>query len=156
ITDPAVLVRTLLPLDAPKIYPVSFMPHFRTGTRAAAQGVDLGAVCGEAGINYIDPSGEVEETLRGLHGSEMVIAEAMHGAIVADALRVPWIPVQLYDQIRGLKWWDWCKSLGLQYEPTIYSSTQAEPTAEVTRFLRRVAANGHPTLSNQATSAKTI
>jgi succinoglycan biosynthesis protein ExoV len=42
----------------------------------------------------------------------------MHAAIVADALRVPWIPVVLSPQSNSFKWLDWTLSLSLPYNPT--------------------------------------
>lgn len=36
----------------------------------------------------------------------------MHGAIVADAYRIPWIGVDMYG-INKFKWQDWMLSLGL-------------------------------------------
>ena len=41
----------------------------------------------------------------------------MHGAIVADALRVPWIPVHTDTNILSFKWQDWCLSTGVEYVP---------------------------------------
>ena len=39
----------------------------------------------------------------------------MHGAIVADTLRVPWIPVRTNPKILPFKWLDWCQSVKLPY-----------------------------------------
>jgi succinoglycan biosynthesis protein ExoV len=41
----------------------------------------------------------------------------MHGAIVADALRVPWVPIVTSPRILKLKWQDWCSSVNLPYQP---------------------------------------
>jgi len=59
----------------------------------------------------------VEEVLNQIMQSEIVIAEAMHGAIVADTLRVPWIPSKAYNTINDFKWRDWAQSLSLPYHP---------------------------------------
>lgn len=151
ITDPAALVRTLIQPAARRRYPLAFMPHFRTPARAARQGLDLRAICRVAGLHYIDPSGGVEAVLQAIQESEVVVAEAMHGAIVADALRIPWIPVQLYDQIRDLKWQDWCASLDLTYRPLRLLPGDAERLAPaVGDFFADVRRHGAPQLSGEA------
>lgn len=150
ITDSAALVSLVAPPQPPKLYPVSFIPHFRTDERANSQGINLEAVCNDLNINYINPHDNVEATISALQSSVFVIAEAMHGAIVADALRVPWVPVQLYDHIRSLKWWDWCASLDLEYNPMIYSASSpgVEPSSDLARFLKNVVVMARPVLSS--------
>lgn len=112
ITDPAVLLRALPMQPRPKLYRASYMPHW--------QSLEFGAwehICHAAGVHFIDPCAGVEVILAEIEASELLIAEAMHGAIVADALRVPWIPVKVYPHILPFKWIDWCQSLGLTYTP---------------------------------------
>jgi succinoglycan biosynthesis protein ExoV len=112
ITDAGILVRNLQLPKLDKIHGVSFMPH----QTSAALG-DWEEICDAVGINFIHPSGGVETVLSGICSSKLLITEAMHGAIVADALRVPWVPVRGYFGIPKLKWWDWCLSIGLEYRP---------------------------------------
>ncbi len=113
VTDPAVLLTQLLP-DRPvkQTGIVSFMPHH--GSKRFA---DWKILCEKAGINYIDPADDLHEIIFQMRRSRLVIAEAMHAAIVADALRVPWVPVACYDHILEFKWNDWCQSLGMSYVP---------------------------------------
>lgn len=112
ITDPAVLIKTIdLPKEL-KIFNLSFMPHHKS-----ARGVNWKSCCEAANINYIDPSADIREVLSNINRSEVVVTEAMHGAIVADALRIPWIPIRFFDHILEFKWQDWCHSLKLEYKP---------------------------------------
>ncbi len=151
ITDPAVLVRTLRKPTRAQDSAVSFIPHHETCIRGSVDVIDFQAVCDTAGVTYIDPSEGVESVLNRLQSSHLVIAEAMHGAIVADALRIPWIPVQIYNHVVEFKWWDWCKSLGLEYMPVVYSyDSQGDRNSSLASFIHSVARKGCPTLSRDA------
>lgn len=111
VTDSAVLLRNIDLPPKKEHYPVSFMPHWQSAHW------NWKPICEQVGLHYIDPTAEIEQVLQAIQCSGLVIAEAMHGAIVADALRVPWIPVQANKWILDFKWHDWCQSLGLEYNP---------------------------------------
>ena len=65
----------------------------------------------------IDPRRPVEEVISDIKASKVLLAEAMHGAIVADALRVPWIPIRAHRRHHDFKWHDWCASMSIRYDP---------------------------------------
>ncbi|HKP53138.1 MAG TPA: hypothetical protein VJ183_10865 [Chloroflexia bacterium] len=148
ITDPAMLVRNVMPEERPGTYSISLMPHHRTKIRAGDENVDLETVVRDAGLHYIDPAAGAEVVLKSIAGSQLVIAEAMHGAIVADALRIPWMPVQLYDHISDLKWRDWCYSTGLDYSPAVLSPRPGEEKQRaLSSFIRGTISLRRPMLS---------
>lgn len=91
--------------------PVSFMPHFESIRRGNWQ-----KVCKAAGINFIDPRWPVEKILDFIQDSSLIVSEAMHGIIVADALRVPWIALKSIDCRHHFKWNDWSAALDLNIE----------------------------------------
>lgn len=112
ITDAAVLLReTPLP-DARSDIGVAFIPHYESVERGAWQ-----RVCDLAGIHFIDPTRPIETVLSEIRGADLVIAEAMHGAIVSDALRTPWVGVKTMHHVHRAKWYDWTGSLGIDYQP---------------------------------------
>lgn len=148
ITDPAVLVSTLRKPPVAKTHRVSFIPHFRSPARAREKGVALLQICARLGINYIDPSADVVEVLEGIERSELVLCEAMHGAIVADALRVPWVPLRLYDHILELKWKDWCGSLDLEYRPLAMRDSAPPEDQDIAALLEAALRGNNRTLSN--------
>lgn len=112
ITDPAILVRLFHGGGAEKKHRVSFIPHWEMALSG-----DWKQVCQRTGINYIDPRWEAEAVIGEIRRSKLLITEALHGSIVADALRVPWIAVSSHHTILRFKWQDWCQSVGLTYAP---------------------------------------
>lgn len=118
LTDPAILVASVAQGSTRKRYKVSYMPHEFSG-RNSQWVMEAGwpKALEKAGIHHLDPRAPVEDVISDIQASELVITEAMHGAIVADALRVPWIPVRFYSHVKKLKWRDWCLTMRLKYKP---------------------------------------
>jgi len=112
ITDGAALLnRFFEPVAvAERSQQFAYMPHFRHGSPRL-----LKAVCQQAGLRFIDPADTVENVIGQIAHSRGLISEAMHGAIVADTMRVPWLPIRTSPKILPFKWRDWCASLNLPY-----------------------------------------
>ena len=112
ITDAAVLLRTAeLPDPSPGVG-TAFIPHYESVERG-----NWAIACAMAGIHFIDPTRPSKEILSEIRGADLVICEAMHGAIVSDAMRTPWIGVQTMHHVHRAKWFDWAASLGINYRP---------------------------------------
>ncbi len=114
LTDAAVAVRLLgsQTTPVPKKYAVSYMPHWRSNEYWPWE-----SICQQIGIHFINPVAGVPQVLDELQASELVLTEALHGAIIADAFRVPWVPVRAYKHILRFKWDDWCAAVQLPYQP---------------------------------------
>jgi succinoglycan biosynthesis protein ExoV len=128
--DPAILLRTIIkPWRQPSPQVISIMPHWESLYRG-----NWAEACRLAGINLIDPRQPVETVLHELKRSTTVITESMHGAIISDALRIPWIPLlPLNNKHRG-KWLDWSDSLGIKLRPhRLWPSTLQEARLSILR-----------------------
>jgi succinoglycan biosynthesis protein ExoV len=110
--DPAVLLREHFPPAAPDADTVSVMPHYRSVEVFAWQ-----AACAELGWQLIDPRQPVPTVVEQIRGSRLLLSEALHGAIAADALRVRWIPLLCAPWDLAFKWQDFCASVSLPYAP---------------------------------------
>jgi succinoglycan biosynthesis protein ExoV len=120
-TDGAALIRLLAefePLPEEERSGIVFMPHYELLATGNWQ-----QVCKIAGIEFLDPRDRSEQTVHRIRKAKLVIADAMHAAIVADTLRVPWIPVVLSPQSNSFKWLDWTLSLDLPYKPVRVSAS---------------------------------
>lgn len=133
VTDGALLLRTVFRVSGKKTSRFSFMPHAVYAQTGAAS---WQALCDSLGFTYIDPRGEVEEVLKAIAETEVLFTEAMHGAIVADALRTPWIPVTTSEAILSFKWQDWCSTIGVTYKPFPIRQLYDDPTADLFKRLR--------------------
>jgi succinoglycan biosynthesis protein ExoV len=136
--DPAILVGRHFDYGAvPRRAQVALMLHWRsvnTAWRALAR---------KLGWTFVDPRDTVENVMRDIAGAELLLTEALHGAIVADAFRVPWTPIRTSPEILGFKWEDWCASVGLAYEPVgvwpLYHRPERDTTARRTgRAIKRL------------------
>jgi len=131
IVDPAVMVADMPDFtDQPKRYKRAFVPHWESAVAGLWP-----AVCKAAGLDYIDPRGEAKAVIRKIAQSELIVAESMHGAILADAFRVPWVAVSTSANINSFKWRDWAATLGVEHRPRrIPISTRAEAIVKGARF----------------------
>ena len=114
ITDGAILTRRLYQPSLQKSYRYSYMPHIHHATFA---GEIWQRICEQIGFHYIDPRASIDQVFSSISQTEVLLAEAMHGAIIADTFRVPWIPMITSPRILAFKWQDWCSSIGVKYSP---------------------------------------
>jgi succinoglycan biosynthesis protein ExoV len=113
ITDPAILVARLYERRQPTAR-FGYMPHL---DEASEWSPLLAHVCADLGVVYIDPRDDVEAVITAIASVSVLVTEAMHGAIVADSLRIPWIPVFTTARPHRFKWSDWCQSMEIEFDP---------------------------------------
>jgi Polysaccharide pyruvyl transferase len=88
---------------------IGFMPHFESLARGAWQ-----EAAHTAGIDLIDPRSDPAAIIAAIGDCRLLLSEAMHGAIVADAMRVPWIALRPLASIHRAKWHDRADAIGLR------------------------------------------
>jgi succinoglycan biosynthesis protein ExoV len=108
IGDPASLVPLAGLMPARRDRDIGFMPHFESAVRGAWR-----EVANIAGATLIDPRGDPRQIIAAIGQCRVLLSEALHGVIVADALRVPWIAVRPLAPIHRPKWTDWAETLDL-------------------------------------------
>ncbi|TBW55898.1 polysaccharide pyruvyl transferase family protein [Marinobacter halodurans] len=140
VGDGAYLLRQLIASrEAPIGNPVltGFVPHHRS-----EDFVDWETVCNSAGVKFITPRQHIESFTNQLSECELILSEAMHGAIIADALRIPWWPIKFSPSFQEEKWFDWSEFMGLNLEfthlPTIYQHLPPLSKRIETKFKRMV------------------
>lgn len=134
VTDSAILLAALEECSAlpeNERSGIAFMPHLTANRFGVYR-----AACKQLGFDYIDPHDGSVQIIQQLRRSRLVIADAMHAAIVADTLRVPWIPVATSNSISSFKWIDWTSSMGLDYEPQkLPAPSRSQQLKDGTAFL---------------------
>lgn len=117
ITDGAAFLNTLAefkPLAEHERAGTIFIPHHN----ALKQG-DWEKSCQQAGITMVSPREEARAVIQKIRHAKLVLADAMHAAIIADAMRVPWVPMVTSSQINTFKWLDWTQTIRCPYIPTV-------------------------------------
>nr|WP_294518085.1 polysaccharide pyruvyl transferase family protein [uncultured Rhodopila sp.] len=106
--DPAVLLPHAIEIKPAPSTAIGFMPHFESAARGAWQrAADI------AGVTLIDPRGQPLDILAQIARCRVLLSEALHGIIVADTLRVPWVPIRPLARIHRPKWRDWADTVAV-------------------------------------------
>lgn len=98
-----------------KKHKLSIIPHFEH-----INSINWSLVSQFIDFNLIDIRDSVEKVVEQICASERIITSAMHGAIMADICRVPWIRLKMsvYPSetllVSDIKWNDWLLSLSLK------------------------------------------
>jgi succinoglycan biosynthesis protein ExoV len=88
---------------------IGFMPHFESAAHGAWAAAALAA-----DVQLIDPRDDPVSVIAAIRSCRVVLSEALHGVIVADALRVPWVAIEPLAPIHRPKWHDWAETLDLR------------------------------------------
>jgi len=112
--------------ETPKQHKIGYVPYFRSMDK-----LNWESICDTLGWKLISPlAGNLEQQLEDIASCDYIIAEAMHGAILADILRVPWKRTTYFAQIHEservseFKWQDWLQSIDVQCQPIALSYAQ--------------------------------
>jgi len=132
VCDSAILLRAM-DLPAPdESVGIAFMPHYESLERGF-----WAEACKEAGMTLIDATAPVETVLSQIRGAKLLITEAMHGAIVADALRTPWIGAKPIYGGHHKKWLDWAGALDVDVR-----LNDLKPTSVLEYYIGRTGRGG--------------
>ncbi len=139
VTDGAALLARLPDLVpfAARRDEILFMPHHRTLVNSRWQ-----SAAQQAGMTFVDPQWAPDRILACYGRAKLVVTEAMHGAIVADTLRIPWIPVMISPEVSIFKWRDWAASMELAYRPVALPPTARLEAFRYDRISRLTEAGG--------------
>ncbi len=107
--DPALLIPKALGLSPAQGSDIGFMPHFESMARGVWR-----LVSDMTGVRLIDPRGNPVDILKAIGSCKLLLSEALHGVIVADALRVPWVAIRPLARVHRAKWSDWADTIDLR------------------------------------------
>ncbi|WP_018951542.1 hypothetical protein [Thioalkalivibrio sp. AKL12] len=137
ISDPGLLVHETQNLNCTKDIDCAFMPHHGLYSE------HMKALCEQAGVHFIHPEEPCASVLDQIGRSRRLICSAMHGAIAAEALRVPWLPVMTNREMLLSKWEDWAASMDTSIHfrslPVIWSRPPSSLAGRAVAGLKAVA-----------------
>jgi succinoglycan biosynthesis protein ExoV len=124
ITDGAVL--TPLVSDFPKAATGTggtlIVPHWETMNYPGWQ-----EVAALTGYELLDPRGDPRSVIARIAAARTVLAESLHGAILADTYGIPWRAFATSRNFNIPKWVDWTLSLGHDFSVTMVPPPDSGP-----------------------------
>ena len=111
IADGAILLSELYNKPSRQRARAVFIPHVHSHL---STGRLLAAIAENLGMDYLSPSCNADEFVHTVGSAPFIVTEAMHGAILADTMRVPWVPIGLHEHLE-FKWRDWMDSMELEH-----------------------------------------
>lgn len=117
IADPAILAADHFERTDGVARDMAYMPHC-----ASIRAGEWDQICADVGLRFIDPRWPAQQVLESISRTSVLLTEALHGAILADAFRIPWVPIKTQPAILDFKWLDWCRSIGVGYAPVQFVS----------------------------------
>lgn len=115
LTDGAILAPEVLALPAPWAHPtgrIGVVPHWESLHFPGWQDA-----CAAADMALISPIDTPANVCAAIGSMSLLLTESLHGAILADTMGVPWIPIVTTRNVSALKWVDWCLSVGVAFAP---------------------------------------
>lgn len=110
ITDPACMVPDFARFaNVRKRGDILLIPHVGT----ARLKLSWERIAERAGASYLSPANDAELVISRIAAADLVITESLHGAIVADAFRVPWVVIAISPTFNTFKFGDWAASMDL-------------------------------------------
>jgi succinoglycan biosynthesis protein ExoV len=98
-----------LAADVPKNGRVGYIPHHWSLENKIAVWDHP-----EIAPNIIDPHWDIPKFVKETAKYDRVVTECLHGAILADILHIPFLPVQTSPRFYSFKWFDWMASLDMK------------------------------------------
>ncbi|MCC2616576.1 polysaccharide pyruvyl transferase family protein [Aestuariibacter halophilus] len=114
LADPAGLLPQILPKP---VIPSSRQSVVFVPSHRGRDSVNWQRICQRAGITHVDPGLTPTSFVHVIAGARLVLAESLQAVVIADAYRVPWIPVWSRHDIHRFAWNDWALSVGADVLP---------------------------------------
>lgn len=156
VADPGILGPRFFSAKPAATRTVGIVPYF-TASEAL-----WGQVARRHGWHVVSPRQSFDTFVEALMRCDRVYCESMHGAIFADAYRIPWRAISGSSlsgegTTHAFKWTDWCSAMGLGFDslkiPGLHERSQStlagslKDRVKVEMVSRQLAANSTFTLS---------
>ena len=141
ISDAAYALRLLdYEIIPEKKYKTSYIPYFRNYLNFNWKLFEK-----ISGIHVINPTAHIEDVITEINASETIYTSAMHGAILSDIYRIPWMRVRFNKTglesnfTSELKWQDWLRTINKSEIPIIdFDFNLNQPFSQLTSTIKLI------------------